>query len=103
MKFNWNPNLYDEKHDFVFKFGEEIVHLLNPKKDEIILDLGCGTGDVTKMISDSSKMVVGLDSSLEMFQAAQKKYPEITFFNADGKNFLLDNVFDAVFSNAVLH
>ena len=32
MKFNWNPDLYDNKHDFVFKFGEEIVNLLNPQK-----------------------------------------------------------------------
>jgi ubiquinone/menaquinone biosynthesis C-methylase UbiE len=103
MKFNWNPNLYDDKHDFVFKFGEEIVNLLNPQKDEIILDIGCGTGDLTKKISDSSKMVVGLDNSTEMIKAAQEKYPEITFFNADGKDFQLDYIFDAVFSNAVLH
>ncbi len=25
MKFNWNPDLYDDKHDFAFKFSEEIV------------------------------------------------------------------------------
>jgi ubiquinone/menaquinone biosynthesis C-methylase UbiE len=103
MKFNWNPDLYDEKHDFVFKFGEEIVNLLNPQKDETILDLGCGTGDLTKKISDSAKTVVGLDNSLEMIHAAQEKYSEITFVNFDGKDFQLDYDFDAVFSNAVLH
>jgi ubiquinone/menaquinone biosynthesis C-methylase UbiE len=103
MKFTWDTSLYDEKHDFVFKFGEDVVNLLNPQRDENILDLGCGTGDLTKKISDSAKMVVGLDNSLEMIQAAQRKYPEITFFNSDGKDFHIDCVFDAVFSNAVLH
>lgn len=34
MKFNWNPDLYDDKHDFVFKFGEEIVKLLNLKREK---------------------------------------------------------------------
>ncbi len=41
MKFKWNPNLYDDEHAFVSKFGEEIVTLLNPQKEETILDLGC--------------------------------------------------------------
>lgn len=50
MKFEWNPNLYDSKHNFLFKFGEEIVNILNPQKDEVILDLGCGTEDLTKKI-----------------------------------------------------
>ena len=103
MKFNWNPNLYDDKHDFVFKFGEEIVNLLNPQKDETILDLGCGTGDLTKKISDSAQHVVGLDNSNEMIQTAKEKYSNITFLNSDGQDFQLDYVFDAVFSNAVLH
>jgi trans-aconitate 2-methyltransferase len=103
MKFTWDASLYDEKHDFVFKFGEDVVNHLNPQRDENILDLGCGTGDLTKKISDSAKMVIGLDNSLEMIHAAQRKYPEITFFNADSKDFHIDCVFDAVFSNAVLH
>ena len=103
MKFTWDTSLYNEKHDYVFKFGEDVVNLLNPQRDENILDLGCGTGDLTKKISGSAKMVVGLDNSLEMVQAAQRKYPEITFFNSNGKNFHIDYIFDAVFSNAVLH
>jgi trans-aconitate methyltransferase len=103
MKFTWNPDLYDGKHDFVFKFGEEIVNLLDPQENENILDLGCGTGDLTKMISGSCNKVIGLDSSLEMILAAQRKYPDLTFLISDAKDFKIDTVFDAVFSNAVLH
>jgi trans-aconitate methyltransferase len=103
MKFEWNPNLYDDKHDFVFKFGEELLSLLNPQQDETILDIGCGTGDLTRKIQNLSKKVIGLDNSHEMILAAQKKYPEISFFEVDAKNFTFETLFDAVFSNAVLH
>ena len=103
MKVSWNPNLYDDKHDFVYKYGEEIVQLLNPQKGEIILDLGSGTGDLTKQIGDACQEVIGLDYSKDMIQTAQAKYPNIPFILADGKNFKLDKTFDAVFSNATLH
>jgi trans-aconitate 2-methyltransferase len=103
MKFNWNPDLYDNKHDFVLKFGEEIVKLLNPQKSETILDIGCGTGDLTKKIAELCGKVTGIDNSNEMIQTAQKKYPEISFIHADAKDYQLDNKFDAIFSNAVLH
>ncbi len=39
----WNARLYDDKHDFVFKFGEDVVQLLTPRQGERILDLGSGT------------------------------------------------------------
>lgn len=103
MKFDWDPDLYDKKHDFVFKFGEEIVKLLNPRKNETILDIGCGTGDLTKRIAELCEKVIGIDNSNEMIQAAKKKYPEISFIHTDAKNYQLDNKFDAIFSNAVLH
>lgn len=103
MNFNWNPDLYDDRHDFVFKFGEEIIKLLNPQKNETILDIGCGTGDLTQKISKLSKQVTGIDNSPEMIQAAQKKYPELLFVQADARDFQLNKKFDAIFSNAVLH
>ncbi len=103
MKFNWNPDLYDNKHDFVFKFGEEIVKLLNPQSNETILDIGCGTGDLTGKIAELCGKVTGIDNSREMIQCAQKKHPGISFIHADAKDCQLNAKFDAIFSNAVLH
>ena len=103
MKYNWNPDLYDNKHDFVFKSGEEIVKLLNPGKNETILDIGSGTGDLTKKIAELCGKVTGIDNSQEMIQSAQKKHPEISFILADARDFRLNVKFDAIFSNAVLH
>lgn len=103
MKFAWNPTLYNEKHDFVYKYGEELVTLLAPKQGELILDLGCGTGELTKTIADTSATVVGIDNSLEMIERARNKYQDISFQHMDATALDLDVAFDAVFSSSVLH
>ena len=103
MQWTWNPELYREQHDFVYKFGEEVVALLNPSKDETILDLGCGTGDLTHRISELCRQVIGIDASAEMIRAAHQKYERLALYHKDARDFELDHQFDAVFSNSVLH
>ena len=59
---DWNASLYDQKHAFVFEYGKSLLSLLDPQPGESILDLGCGTGHLTKAIAESGAHVVGLDS-----------------------------------------
>lgn len=99
----WNSSLYDNKHDFVSKFGESILGYLNPRPNENILDLGCGTGNLTQKISEAEAKVIGIDSSIEMIESAKLKFPEIEFYQMSGTNLNFDFQFDAIFSNAVLH
>lgn len=99
----WNSTLYDKSYDFVSKYGEGILSYLNPKPSEIILDLGCGTGDLTKEISLSGANVIGVDSSADMIAKAKSKFPELEFYQMDARELKFDILFDAVFSNAVLH
>lgn len=100
---DWNTSLYDNSHGFVSKYGEGLLPLLNPQKGETILDLGCGTGDLANQIAQSGATVVGIDSSEEMIQTAKEKFPNIDFRQANVVDFELNQKFDAVFSNAVLH
>ena len=99
----WNANLYDDKHAFVFKYGEDLVEILNPKAGERILDLGCGTGYLTSIISNSGASVVGIDNSIEMVAKAKTAYPELEFQVQSADNFHFEEKFNAIFSNAVLH
>jgi trans-aconitate 2-methyltransferase len=99
----WDANLYDRKHDFVSKYGEELIALLDPKSGEEILDLGCGTGDLAELIRKKGAKVTGIDSSAEMIKTAKQKYPLIDFFVRSATDFSFDKKFDAVFSNAALH
>jgi trans-aconitate methyltransferase len=100
---NWNPALYDQKHAFVFEYGQELLTLLNPQPGEQILDLGCGTGHLTAQIAASGATVTGMDSSPAMIATAQQNYPHLKFILSDATDFALTEQFDAVFSNAVLH
>ena len=99
----WNASLYDQKHDFVSKFGESLVEVLTPKEGERILDVGCGTGDLASEITAQGATVVGTDTSEEMILAAKQKYPMIEFSTQDATAMHFANEFDAVFSNAALH
>ena len=100
---HWNANLYNAKHDFVWKFGSDVVSLLDPRAGERILDLGCGTGHLTAQIAESGAEVLGVDRSAEMVAAAQAAYPNLKFEVVDARKLAFDEMFDAVFSNATLH
>lgn len=103
MTTKWNAQLYDHKHDFVSKFGGSLVDLLAPQKNEGILDVGCGTGDLAHEIAAHGTHVLGIDASHDMIITAQQKYPDITFQTMDATALHMTNQFDAVFSNAALH
>ncbi len=99
----WNIELYNEKHGFVYEYGKDLVKLLKPGEDELILDLGCGTGQLTNEISESGATVIGMDSSENMINAAKEKYSNIDFYVKEAANFQFEEPFDAIFSNAALH
>lgn len=80
-----------------------MISLLDLHPGEKVLDLGCGTGDLTYRLAEAGAEVSGLDASAEMIQAAQEKYADIQFFCGDAASFTLPGRFDAVFSNAALH
>jgi ubiquinone/menaquinone biosynthesis C-methylase UbiE len=99
----WQPDLYDNKLDYVSELGKGVVGLLNPKNGELILDIGCGTGDLAHQISKSGAIVIGMDLSTQMISSAKEKYSGIKFIVGNAENFKLDQQMDAVFSNAALH
>ena len=102
-ELGWNPEKYDREFAFVSSYGEDLLSLLGPMPNEHILDLGCGTGQLTELISKSVRKITGLDNAQEMIEAARKKYPYLDFVQADAAYFNLDFRFDAIFSNAALH
>ncbi|MDO5115584.1 MAG: methyltransferase domain-containing protein [Synergistaceae bacterium] len=97
----WNPREYMKNADFVAKLGEPVIELLEPKAGERILDLGCGTGILTKRLADMGCSVVGVDSSPEMAAAARELGVEA--FPADAQTLKMEEKFDAVISNAAIH
>ena len=102
-EIKWNAGLYDDKHAFVFKYGEALVDLLQPLAGERILDLGCGTGVLARLIADRGASVTGIDLSESMISKAKVSYPDLDFRVMSATDFHFEQPFDAVFSNATLH
>ena len=98
----WNPELYESRHSFVWEFGRGVIELLRPQPGERILDVGCGTGQLTAEIAKSGAQVLGVDRSPKMIEQARSNFPELTFEVADATTMRFSG-FDAVFSNAALH
>lgn len=100
---SWNISLYENKHGYVWQYGQELLELLLPQPEEKILDLGCGTGQLTAEIAKTGAIAIGIDATASMVEKARQNYPHLQFAIADARDFRLDYPLDAVFSNAVLH
>ena len=44
-----------------------------------VLDVGCGTGYLSRQLNDSGAHVTGVDLSARMIDIARRKHPDITF------------------------
>lgn len=98
-----NPQHYQTKHHYVTAAGADLVQVLAPQAGERVLDLGCGTGQLSAQIAAAGAEVVGIDLSAAMVEAARAQFPNLSFVGGDARDFSFSEPFDAVFSNAVLH
>ena len=99
----WNADLYRDAHAFIWNYGQSLLSVLEPRAGERILDVGCGTGELTAEIAAAGAGVVGIDSSPSMIDAALTKFPQLNFRVDDAAALSVEGPFDAVFSNAALH
>jgi trans-aconitate methyltransferase len=99
----WDPQRYDQGHAFVHKLAAGLVEILAPKAGDRILDLGCGTGALTRRIADAGAAVVGIDASPAMIEQARLNFPSLEFEVVDALSMQFTEPFDAIFSNAALH
>jgi SAM-dependent methyltransferase len=97
----WNPQRYAEHAHFVSALGQPLLELLRLQAGERILDLACGDGVLSKKIAGQGGVVVGVDSSPEMVEAAKKRGIDARLMDAYDLKF--NSEFDAVFCNAALH
>jgi trans-aconitate methyltransferase len=75
----WSPAQYARDAAFVYESSNDLVAWLDPKPDERILDLGCGTGVHVEAIAARGAHPTGLDGSAAMIDAAKQAYHERAF------------------------
>ena len=96
MTGQWNAKLYDDKHSFVWKLASSLVELLAAQPEERVLDLGCGTGQLTDQLAQSGANVIGLDNSPAMIEEARRLFPKLTFQLGDAHDFEVTQQVDAI-------
>jgi trans-aconitate 2-methyltransferase len=109
---DWDATRYHRVSEPQFDWGQRVIARLHPSAGQRILDVGCGTGRLTREIiraagDGSGARVVGLDRSGSMLavaraDAAVSECP-IGYVQADGAALPFANAFDAIFSAATLH
>ncbi len=102
MTQTWDPQAYERNGAFVHGLASGVLEWLNAEPGEYILDLGCGDGQLTQRIAATGALVLGVDASAHMVEAARERGIEAEQANAESLPFH-DGTFDAVFSNAALH
>ncbi|MBD3259365.1 methyltransferase domain-containing protein [Candidatus Woesearchaeota archaeon] len=73
-----------------------LISLFKKHNVKSVLDIGCGTGKIDKLLKEKKYEILGIDNSKEMIEHAQRNYPEIVFKQMDAETFKLDNKFDAI-------
>ncbi len=90
--YEYNKNIIKTQ----LKIAERISELIQLFEDELILELGCGTGLASNYFNKKGRLV-GVDISVEMLKYAKNKNIEI--LNADFKNIpFRDRVFKNIIS-----
>lgn len=92
--------IYDELMEDV-PYGE-ISEIIDSKikkygvENNIVLDLACGTGTLTKALNQLGYEMIGADMSAEMLQIAQEKNPGVLFLNQPMEDFELYGTVGAI-------
>ncbi len=74
------------------------------EQSNAILELGCGTGDLTEQLAEFCARVTGIDFSENMIQIAAARFSHIDFEVADAESVpFQNNAFDVVVSNYTAH
>jgi len=107
--FNQQADTYDK--DIKGQHARSLYPVLLEKLSHIsfqsALDLGCGTGEMLKLIlqEDAGKELYGIDLSEKMLQVAKSKLPEqVKLLLGDSETLpFSDNTFDVVYCNDSFH
>jgi len=106
----WNAENYCLNSSIQFEGANKLLKQTNFRGDESILDIGSGDGKVTAEISSyiPKGKVIGIDSSDEMIQYANRKFcssdfPNISFSLQNAEKLNYESEFDVIFSSFALH
>ena len=102
------PGRYDAVNAAIFVGGSrrlrrELVGCLGVAPAHRVLELGCGSGQVTEQLAATGADVTAVDALPEMLRRAAQRAPRATFIEADITSADLPGSFDRIVLSFVLH
>jgi trans-aconitate 2-methyltransferase len=103
---DWDAAAYDRVADPQEEWAREVIDRLDLRGDETVLDAGCGSGRVTRLLLERLPRgrVIGVDSSPSMIERARESLgDQVELIVGDLVELELGEPVDAIFSNATFH
>ena len=100
----WDPGEYMRFGDERTRPSVDLAARIAVESPARVIDLGCGPGNSTRVLKSRWReaLVIGLDSSPDMVEAARADQPEGEWVLSGIEDWSADEPFDVVFSNAAL-
>jgi trans-aconitate 2-methyltransferase len=105
-KDKWNPAQYERYRNERSQPFFDLMALVEARPAMRVVDLGCGTGELTRLLHRTlvASETLGLDSSAAMLAKSQGFAGEgLRFEQRDIGEFAAEGEYDLIFSNAALH
>lgn len=102
----WSPEQYKKFEAERSQPFFDLLGMVRPARDMRVVDLGCGTGELTATLHERlhAKSTLGVDNASSMLRKAPRDVRGLSFREDDISRFLdTPDIFDLVFSNAALH
>ena len=101
---SWDASTYDEVADPQEAWAREILDRAGFEPGDRVLDAGCGSGRITKLLIERGLDVVAVDADAAMVAKAREQLdPIVEIHQQDLLELQLDEPVDGVFSCAVFH
>ncbi len=109
--YDESVGLSDEEDTYPFAGYKDVLNAIYKEVLELdcktVLDIGFGTGTLTRPLYEKGLEIYGQDFSEEMIKIAQKKMPEAILFSGDFTKGLVgslkENKYDAIIATYSLH
>jgi trans-aconitate 2-methyltransferase len=103
---DWDATTYERLSAPMTAMGTEVLDRLVLRGDETVLDAGCGTGNVTRVLLERLPRgrVIAVDAAPSMVEQARELLPpEVDVRQADLLKLELEEPVDAILSTATFH
>ena len=102
----WNPEIYNTFKSIRYQPFYDLISLISDENLNNCVDVGCGTGEQTAILSEKFKQAsfLGIDSSAEMLEKSKDlEHENLSFEQTTIEEFAdSDSKYDLIFSNAAL-